>query len=262
MGLNEDWLATTVEEILEPELPICDPHHHLWDTGMADSANFRKEQVEPRYLLDELRADLGSGHNVVSTVFIECASMYREDGPAELRPVGETEFVNGVAAMSASGLYGPTRIAAAIIGFADLMLGDGAASVLEAHIAAGGGRFRGIRHAASWDPSPDVRNSHTNPFQGMLADATFRGFCPSGAVEYEFRRLVLSSANSGNDSAGPRIPGHHDHPKPLWRAPGRWSIRGQARRMSAAMAPRHRRLGGLPERGREIGRDQHAGQWL
>ena len=187
MGLNEDWLATTVEEILEPELPICDPHHHLWDTGMADSANFRKEQVEPRYLLDELRADLGSGHNVVSTVFIECASMYREDGPAELRPVGETEFVNGVAAMSTSGLYGPTRIAAAIIGFADLMLGDGAASVLEAHIAAGGGRFRGIRHAASWDPSPDVRNSHTNPFQGMLADATFRaGFARLAPLNMSF----------------------------------------------------------------------------
>jgi L-fuconolactonase len=92
-----------------------------------------------------------------------------------------------VAAMSASGLYGPTRIAAAIIGFADLMLGDGAASVLEAHIAAGGGRFRGIRHAASWDPSPDVRNSHTNPFQGMLADATFRaGFARLAPLNMSF----------------------------------------------------------------------------
>lgn len=187
MGLNDDWLASTPEDILEPALPICDPHHHLWDSGMAASANFRKEQVEPRYLLDELLADLRSGHNVVSTVFIECASMYRADGPVEMRPVGETEFVNGVAAMSASGLYGPTRVAAAIIGFADLMLGDGVAAVLEAHIAAGGDRFRGIRHAASWDASPDVRNSHTKPFQHMLADKTFRaGFARLAPLNMSF----------------------------------------------------------------------------
>ncbi|MDP6343647.1 MAG: amidohydrolase family protein [Alphaproteobacteria bacterium] len=174
MALNDDWLALTEEDTLEPELPICDPHHHLWDTGHEASARFRREQVEPRYLLDQLLADLGSGHNVVSTVFIECAAMYRAAGPAEMRPVGETEFVNGIAAMSASGQYGPTRVAAGIVGFADLNLGDGVAAVLEAHIAAGGGRFRGIRHAASWDASDDVRNSHTNPTRGMLAEPVFR----------------------------------------------------------------------------------------
>ena len=100
--------------------------------------------------------------------------MYRSTGPEALRPVGETEFVNGVAAMSASGQYGPTRIAAGIVGFADFNLGAAVSEVLDAHIAAGCGRFRGIRHAGGYDASPDVRNSHTHPFPGMFADATYR----------------------------------------------------------------------------------------
>src|SRR5262252_3930838 len=143
---NADWLALTVEAPLEPDLPICDPHHHLWD--------FRPTRVAPRYLLDEILADVRSGHNVVSTVFIECASMFKADGPEAVRPVGETEFVNGIAAMSASGLYGPTRVANGIIGTVELRIGDAAADVLDAHIAAGGGRFRGIRQATAWDPDP------------------------------------------------------------------------------------------------------------
>jgi L-fuconolactonase len=150
-----------MEEILEPERPICDPHHHLWD------------HPGRRYLLDEVLADTGSGHNVVSTVFVECRSMYRAAGPPEMRPVGETEFVNGVAAMSARGGYGATRIAAGIVSFADLTLGDQVAAVLDAHLAASD-RFRGIRHAAGWDASPDVRNSHTDPPPGLLGDARFR----------------------------------------------------------------------------------------
>ena len=112
---NAAWLEGTVEETLEPELPICDPHHHLWDG--------RTDYVQARYLIDEVLADVGSGHNVVSTVFVECGAMYRADGPEELRPVGETEFVNGIAAMSASGLYGPCRIAAGIVGYAPLQHG-------------------------------------------------------------------------------------------------------------------------------------------
>jgi len=145
---NQPWLDQTVEEPLDPSLPICDPHHHLWD--------MRGGRVSKRYLLDEILADTGSGHSVESTVFIECGAMYKADGPEVMRPVGETEFVNGVAAMSDSGLYGPTRVAAGIVGTADLRLGDGAAPVLDAHIAAGGGRFRGIRHSAAWDADPDV----------------------------------------------------------------------------------------------------------
>ena len=109
------------EPILEPELPIIDTHHHLW------------ERPDHRYLLHEFLADLRTGHNVVATVFVECHAMYRADGPEEMRPVGETEFVAGIAAMSDSGLYGPTRVAAGIVGFADLTLGDRVEPVLEAH---------------------------------------------------------------------------------------------------------------------------------
>ena len=113
---GNDWLALTPEPTLEPELPICDPHHHFWD--------FRTERIPyQRYLLHELAADIHSGHNVRATVFIEARAMYRADGPEEMRPVGEVEFVQGLAAASASGLYGPGRAAAAIVGHANLNLG-------------------------------------------------------------------------------------------------------------------------------------------
>jgi L-fuconolactonase len=165
---QEQWLSQVVEEIIEPELRICDPHHHLW------------HRAGSRYLLEELMADTGSGHNVVSTVFVECASMYRAQGPESLQPVGETEFVNGVAAMTASGGYGEFRACLGIVGLADLTLGAAAGEVLDAHMAASG-RFRGIRHAAGWDASKDVRNSHTNPPEGLLLDAKFReGFVELG----------------------------------------------------------------------------------
>jgi predicted TIM-barrel fold metal-dependent hydrolase len=145
---DETWLARAAPEpILEPELPIIDTHHHLW------------QRPDHRYLLDELLADLGTGHNVVATVFLECHAMYGANGPAEMRPVGETEFVAGVAAMSASGVYGATRVAAGIVGFADLNLGDRVEAVLRAHLRAGGGRFRGVRHSAAWDASPVIGNS-------------------------------------------------------------------------------------------------------
>lgn len=154
------WLAQVTEDIIDPDLPICDPHHHLWD--LPDS----------RYLLDELLADVRSGHNVVSTVFVECASMYRADGPASMAPVGETEFVNGIAAMSASGGYGDIRACAGIVGFADLTLGQAVGEVLDAHMARSE-RFRGIRHAAGWDADERVRNSHTRPPPGLLREASF-----------------------------------------------------------------------------------------
>lgn len=157
------WLATQApEEILEADRPIIDPHHHLWD------------REQHRYLLDELLADTGSGHRVDATVFIDCMAFYRQDGPAALRPVGETEFANGVAAMAASGGYGPTRACAGIVSFADLLLGAAVQPVLEAQVAAGNGRFRGIRHAGGWDASDAIRNSHTNPPQGLYGLSAFR----------------------------------------------------------------------------------------
>jgi L-fuconolactonase len=161
---GHDWLALTQEPTLEPELPICDPHHHFWD--------FRTERVPyQRYLLHELVADVTCGHTVRSTVFIEARAMYRTDGPEELRPVGEVEFVQGLAAASASGLYGPCRAAAAIVGRANLNLGDQVQPVLEALHAASPTRFRGIRHTVTWDPHPEVGNREQ---EGVLATAAYR----------------------------------------------------------------------------------------
>ena len=161
---GNDWLALTAEPTLEPELPICDPHHHFWD--------IRTERVPyQKYLLDELNADIYSGHNVRSTVFIEARSMYRSSGPEELRSVGEVEFVQGLAAASDSGIYGPARAAAAIIGNADLSLGARVGPVLEALQAASPNRFRGVRRSASWDPHPDVESRAE---RGLLASDNFR----------------------------------------------------------------------------------------
>ena len=164
---GNDWLALTQEPTLEPELPICDPHHHFWD--------YRMERIPyQRYLLHELADDINSGHNVRSTVFIEARAMYRADGPEEMRPVGETEFVQGLAAASASGLYGPGRAAAAIVGHANLNLGDGVAPVLEALQAASPNRFRGIRHSVTWDPHPEIENTSAHNWAGQLASEPFR----------------------------------------------------------------------------------------
>ena len=161
---GNDWLALTPEPTLEPEMPVCDPHHHFWD--------FRLERVPyQRYLLHELNADIYRGHNVRSTVFIEARSMYRSDGPEELRSVGEVECVQGLAAASASGTYGHARAAAAIIGNADLSLGDRVEPVLEALQAASPNRFRGVRRSASWDRHPDVENRAE---QGLLGSEDFR----------------------------------------------------------------------------------------
>ena len=186
------------EAILDPDLPIIDPHHHLWDnrtyaTPGADAHPFMTAiQPAPRYLLDELLADTGSGHNIVGTVFVECGAFYKAGGPVDLRPVGETEFVNGVAAMSASGMYGETRACAGIVSKADLLLGDAVAPVLEAHVRAGGGRFRGIRNSAAFDADKDVLGPLNRVEAGLYRDATFRkGFKHLGAMDLSFDAWLL-----------------------------------------------------------------------
>ncbi len=164
---GNDWLALTQEPALEPELPICDPHHHFWD--------FRTSRIPyQRYLLHELAEDMNSGHNVRSTVFVEARAMYRADGPEEMRSVGEVEFVQGLAAAGASGLYGPGRAAASIVGHANLNLGEQVAPVLEALQAASPNRFRGIRHSVTWDADPTVENSAAHNMQGQMASDNFR----------------------------------------------------------------------------------------
>jgi predicted TIM-barrel fold metal-dependent hydrolase len=169
------WLAKVSEPALEPDLPIVDPHHHLWERG------------DMIYMYRDLLEDLRAGHNVVATVFVDCRSMYRKSGPTEMRPVGETEFVNGVAAMFASGSYGPAQACAGIVSYADLRLGAKVREVLEAQIVAGNGRFRGIRYATGWDRHEEIRRTHTNPSEGLMADSTWReGFAQLGKLGLTF----------------------------------------------------------------------------
>lgn len=175
MPIRQEWLDQVKEDALEPALPICDPHHHFWD------------RPDSRYMLDDLLADTGSGHNIRSTVFVECASMFSKDHTTALAPVGETEFVQGLAAQCASGGYGEIRAAAGIISFADLLLGKGVEDVLLAHKQASQNRFRGIRHACSWDASEQVRNSHTKPPPHLYLDEKFReGFSCLGNLNLVF----------------------------------------------------------------------------
>lgn len=175
LPVRDDWLARRTEAILEPGLPIVDPHHHLW------------EREDWLYMLDDLLADMNSGHNIIATVFVQCRSMHRASGPEAFKPVGETEFVNGVAAMSASGGYGPAKICQGIVGHVDLRLGDQARDVLEAHIRAGGDRFRGIRHITAWDADQALMNPAYAPPPRLMYDETFRkGFACLAPLNLSF----------------------------------------------------------------------------
>lgn len=187
------------EEILEPDLPIVDPHHHLWDLRPLLPAF-----PEPRhdfleaiagaayYTFDELHADTHSGHSIVGTVFMECGAFYDASRGDAMKPVGEVEFVNGIAAQGASGLYGDYRPCAAIIGHADLTLGDAVKPVVEALLAAGNGRFKGIRHAAAWDADPDVLGPPFHAPEGLYHSDAFRtGFAAYGDYGLTFDAWLL-----------------------------------------------------------------------
>ncbi|HVZ09572.1 amidohydrolase family protein [Rhodopila sp.] len=159
------WLKKRPREAaLEPALPIIDPHHHFWDSPHRG-----------HYLLPELLDDIGGGHNIVSTVFLECRAMYRKDGPREMAALGEVEFVAGLAAMSASGGYGPCRVAEVIIGGGDLSVGARVRELLEAEIIAAGGRLRGMRHGVAWDSHEEIYKyaSRTVPLHQVM-DPKFR----------------------------------------------------------------------------------------
>ena len=171
---RDGWLAKALPEpIIDPDLPIIDTHHHLWQRTSGGPAE-AWDVPAFRYLLEEFLADCATGHNIVGSVFLQCHSMYRKDGPAQMRPVGETEFVAGIAAMSDSGGYGKTKVAAGIVGFADLTAGDWVTPVLEAHIRAGGGRFRGVRHSCGYDPDPIIGNSAPDIQPGLYLRDDFR----------------------------------------------------------------------------------------
>jgi hypothetical protein len=173
--VRQGWLDKRHEEIIEPELPIIDPHHHLWD------------RPNYRYLFPELLADLGTGHNIRATCYEQAREMYRTSGPEELKSLGETEFVSGVAAMSESGKYGPTRCIAGIIGFVDLQLGSRAKGVLERHIAVSDGRLRGIRNGSTWSDDPALKTFTAGAPKGLLLDKNFReGFAALAPLRLPF----------------------------------------------------------------------------
>ncbi|MCB1475792.1 MAG: amidohydrolase family protein [Rhodobiaceae bacterium] len=162
--IDDEWLALREEEVLEPSIPIIDPHHHLWHRP--------PHQI---YLLPHILEDVtASGHHIRGTCFVECTSMYRADGDPRFACLGQVEFVNGIAAMSASGTYGPIRIAAGIIGKVDLREGASAREVLEACIERAPERFRGIRHMAAWDESKEVSSLVNPPPPHLLMDRGFR----------------------------------------------------------------------------------------
>lgn len=169
------WLAQVPEQALEPELPICDAHHHLWlDTGHTGWP----------YTLADLQADLDSGHNVVRTVFLECDAEYRQEGPEHLRPVGETAFVAEQARLSTQA--GKVQIAA-IMGHADCALGEAVEEVLVAHEEAGQGLFRGVRFITAQDAHPPLAMASNRP----MDDAKYlAGVRKVGAMGYTYDAFV------------------------------------------------------------------------
>lgn len=180
LAIRPDWLKQRTEDILEPELVIVDPHHHLWD------------QPNHRYFFFDFIEDVGIGrHNVRATVFIECKSMYRAHGDERLLSVGETEFANGAAAMGASGRYGNTYACAGIVGNVDLLGGDRCKGELEAHIGAAPDRFRGIRNIGAYHSVPEARGSTATPPEGLLGLRSFReGFSHLAPLGLSFDTLV------------------------------------------------------------------------
>ena len=186
------------ESILEPELPIIDPHHHLWDLRplLPMFPEPRHDFLEalvgaPYYTFDALQADTQSGHRVIGTVFMECGAFYDASRGEALKTVGEVEFVNGVAAQGASGLYGDYRPCAAIVGHADLTLGSKAGEVLDA-LQAASSRFVGIRHAAAWDADPEVLGPPFHAPERLYRDPAFReGFAELGKRGLTFDAWLL-----------------------------------------------------------------------
>jgi predicted TIM-barrel fold metal-dependent hydrolase len=163
--------AAIREEIIEPSLAICDPHHHLWHMSEAAASSLTHVPIT-EYLLPEFLRDIGAGHNIVSTVYLQAGAFLRAGVSEDLAPIGETEFANGMAAMSASGRYGPARVAAGIVGHANLSLGAAVEPLLEAHVRAGGGRLRGIRVTGSYDPEGST--PWGNAPAALYRDAKFR----------------------------------------------------------------------------------------
>ncbi len=174
-----EWLAQRQEEILEPDLPIIDSHHHLW---------WRPGNP---YLLDEFLADVKTGHDIKGSVFVDCGAFYRKTGPAHMAPLGQLEFANGIAAMAASGTYGKTLACAGIVNAADLTIGAEVGEVLDAQIVAAGARFKGIRLIVKWDPDEELNNGRVIVPPKLMQDSDFRaGFAMLGQRKLSFDTMI------------------------------------------------------------------------
>lgn len=172
--VDEEWLGRRTEDVIDPGQPIVDPHHHFWDRHGA-------------YLVPQLLQDLGAGHDIRGTVYVECGFMYRADGDPRFASVGEVEYVNGIAAAFASGYHGPARACAGIVGRVDLTLGEAAEEVIHACMARAPDRFRGIRNMAAWDPSPQVNTAMHPPPRDLFVDPRFRaGFAKLAPLKLTF----------------------------------------------------------------------------
>ena len=181
MTNNNDWLLQVTETPLEPERPIIDPHHHLF---------IQRPNTETDYFVPKFAKDIdASGHNILASVYIECNAMYRKDGPDARRPLGEVEFAAGQAAMAESGLYGPRRLCAGIIGYANLRLGQAVGEVLDAQTSASGGRFKGIRFQDTWSANPDIRHGLNKPSEFQFNEPDFR----EGFAELASRGLLFEA---------------------------------------------------------------------
>lgn len=173
------WLSQHKEEILEPDLPIIDAHHHMW------------VRAGNRYYLEDFLAEAQTGHNIKASMFMECGSFYRKNASALMAPVGEVEFANGVAAMAASSTYNSTLVCAGIVGTADISVGAEVAQVLDAQIAAGGGRFRGIRVSTKWDADDDLNTTRYTYARDLMQDKDFRaGFATLGPRCLSFDAMI------------------------------------------------------------------------
>jgi len=158
----EKWFELTIEEPINPDIPICDPHHHLWN----------EPKTRGRYLIEDYLNDVGSGHNIVKTVFIQCGTGYRRNGPTELQPVGETEFVCRQVGQNVGGNSKKISVADGIVAYADLLLGIEVAPVIEAHIEAANKRLKGIRQICIWDSDPSIISMGN--MKGMMMESSFR----------------------------------------------------------------------------------------
>ena len=192
---QQSWLAQNVEEILDPEREIIDPHHHMWKTGGL-----------PVYLLEDLWSDTESGHNIVKTVFMECGAEYRLDGPAHLKVVGETEFVRDAAIASRG--QGKAEISG-IVAHADLTLdSELLRETLEAHEAAGQGLFRGIRQGGAHDPDKSLAWLDATPHADLFSRNEFRkGVGLLGELGYTYDSWHYHFQNSAYTDLARAVPG-------------------------------------------------------